>query len=197
MTTALLLSGGIDSTALAAWKRPDLCITVDYGQLAAETEISCAKNICSELSLSHDVIRVDCKGLGSGDLVGKPPLAAAPVSEWWPYRNQLLLTLAAISTAALGIQQILVGAVRSDSSHRDGTREFFDLMDSVLAYQECNLRVSAPASELSSVELVKASGIKLSLLALTHSCHTGRIACGRCRGCQKHFSILQELGLEG
>ena len=31
MTTGLLLSGGIDSSALAFWKRPQVCFTVDYG----------------------------------------------------------------------------------------------------------------------------------------------------------------------
>ena len=33
---ALLLSGGMDSIALAFWKRPEIAITIDYGQRAAE-----------------------------------------------------------------------------------------------------------------------------------------------------------------
>ena len=38
MNTALLLSGGMDSIALAYWKRPDIALTIDYGQAAADAE---------------------------------------------------------------------------------------------------------------------------------------------------------------
>lgn len=195
MKTALLMSGGIDSSALAAWKRPDFCITVDYGQLAAEAEIYSSRSICAELNLTHDVIRADCRALGSGDLAGTAPLAEAPVPEWWPFRNQLLVTLAAIRCASLGASHIFIGAVKTDSYHQDGKEEFFRLLDATLTYQELNIRVSTPAINMSSVELVRASGMDDSILVLTHSCHTGRLACGRCRGCQKHFKIFQELNL--
>ncbi|HTE89298.1 MAG TPA: 7-cyano-7-deazaguanine synthase [Terriglobales bacterium] len=196
MKTGLLLSGGIDSSALAAWKRPNICLTIDYGQFAADAEIYSASQICQELGLSHEVVRVDCRALGSGDMTGTPPLPCAPVPEWWPFRNQLLVTLAAVRLSSDGVEQIMIGAVRSDFCHRDGTAQFFDLLDAALAYQELGIRVSAPAISMSSVELVKSSGITPSHLALTHSCHTGRHSCGRCRGCQKHFQVFQHLGLE-
>ena len=48
------------------------------------------------LNLEHRVIRCDLSDLGSGDLVGKAANVAAPASEWWPYRNQMLVTLAAM-----------------------------------------------------------------------------------------------------
>jgi 7-cyano-7-deazaguanine synthase len=193
MMTALLMSGGIDSTALAAWKRPDMCITIDYGQLAAEAEIYSAGQICSDLNLTHEVLKANCSSLGSGDMSGTPAVAGAPIPEWWPFRNQLLVTLAAIRCASLDVRHILVGAVKEDASHKDGVEEFFKLLDSLTSFQELYIRVSAPAIRMSSVELVKASGISQSTLALTHSCHTGRLACGKCRGCRKHITIMDEL----
>jgi 7-cyano-7-deazaguanine synthase len=39
---AVLLSGGMDSIALACWQRPEFAITVDYGQRAAATEVAVA-----------------------------------------------------------------------------------------------------------------------------------------------------------
>ena len=42
MKTALLLSGGMDSIAIAWWKRPDIALTLDYGQQAANAEIKAA-----------------------------------------------------------------------------------------------------------------------------------------------------------
>ena len=94
MTAAILLSGGIDSVALAFWQRPSFAITIDYGQRAAEAEIVAARQVSQELGINHEILRIDCSTIGSGDMAGAAPDAIAPVTEWWPYRNQLLVTLA-------------------------------------------------------------------------------------------------------
>ena len=51
MSAVLLLSGGMDSTALAAWKRPSACVTVDYGQQAAAAELKAATLVGELLGL--------------------------------------------------------------------------------------------------------------------------------------------------
>lgn len=196
MSIGLLLSGGIDSSALAFWKRPPVCLTVDYGQLPASAEISAAKSIVAYIGARHEILRVDCSSLGSGDLSRKPALALSQTPEWWPFRNQLLITLSAMRAVELGIQELLVGTVRSDSVHGDGTAEFFAMLDRTLACQEGGLRVSAPALAMTSLELIASAAIPLEALAATHSCHTGCLACGRCRGCQRRFTAFQSLGLE-
>ena len=94
MKSALLLSGGMDSIALAWWKRPDMAFTVDYGQLAAAAEVVAARAVSERLQVPHYIIRFDGRELGSGDMAGSTPDVHAPASDWWPYRNQLLLTLA-------------------------------------------------------------------------------------------------------
>ena len=35
----MLLSGGMDSIAVAYWRRPSLAITIDYGQVPAAGEL--------------------------------------------------------------------------------------------------------------------------------------------------------------
>jgi 7-cyano-7-deazaguanine synthase len=132
--------------------------------------------------------------LGSGDLAGKPPHANAPASDWWPFRNQFLLTVAAMHAVDLGVNRLLIGIVRSDSFHSDGTAEFVKRMNDVLMLQEGHVRVEAPAVQMTSVELIRQSGISLALLCWAHSCHTANQACGRCRGCNKHREIMAELG---
>ena len=67
------------------------------------------------------------------------PNAAAPASDWWPYRNQMLLTFAAMKCIGLGVTKLLIGTVRSDGSHIDGTPEFVHLMDQLLSMQEGGL----------------------------------------------------------
>ncbi|MFY9512883.1 MAG: 7-cyano-7-deazaguanine synthase, partial [Rubrivivax sp.] len=63
MTTrnALLLSGGMDSLCIAWWKRPDVAITIDYGQLPAQAEVAAAAAVCERLGVEHHVLRVDCR----------------------------------------------------------------------------------------------------------------------------------------
>src|SRR5438552_1313960 len=125
MITGLLLSGGMDSVALAYWKRPTHAYTVDYGQAAFQGEYRAAAAIAKALGIEHHSIHADCSSLGSGDMSGKVASKHAPVSEWWPYRNQLVVTLTAMRALDDGIEELMVGSVRSDSSHVDGTPEFY------------------------------------------------------------------------
>lgn len=194
MGVGLLMSGGLDSAALAFWKKPDVAMTIDYGQVCAEAEVLAAQQICREIGLVQELVRVDCRHLGSGDLAGISPHDDAPTQEWWPYRNQLLVTIGAMRALAMGVDRLLLGTVASDSSHRDGTVEFIASIDKLLQLQEGGMRVLAPAIEMSSAELIRTSGVSVDVLAWCHSCHTANTACGRCRGCFKHQSVFSELG---
>jgi 7-cyano-7-deazaguanine synthase len=191
----LLLSGGIDSIALAAWRRPQEAVTIDYGQACADAEVRAASQVCKEFEIEHHIIRADCSKLGSGDLAGTTPLEVAPAPEWWPFRNQLLITFAAMRAVARGIQRIAIGTVNTDSFHADGTRAFLQQIDDLCRLQEGKVSVSAPAIDMTSGQLVRTSGISPELLAWAHSCHVADFACGRCRGCQKHRVVMEELGL--
>jgi len=194
---ALLLSGGMDSLAIAWWKRPELAITLDYGQRAAEAEKFASAQVCKEVGIPHEIVTIDCSSLGSGDMAGTPPDAAAQTSDWWPYRNQLLITLASMRAISRGMQTLYIGTVRADGdSHLDGTSDFVQKMDELMAYQEGHLRVFAPAIELSTAELIRLAGVPPGLLAWSHSCHKANIACGGCRGCNKYLQTYQELGAE-
>jgi len=189
----LLLSGGMDSIALAYWKRPQVAFTVDYGQAAAPAELAASRQIASDLGIRHEVVVADCSSLGSGDMAGAPPLGLAPASEWWPYRNQLLVTLAGMRAVAIGVTELMVGSVASDGVHADGRADFYAAIDGLMSLQEGGLRVTAPALHLATAELVRTSGIPGELLAWAHSCHVGPLACGQCRGCVKHFEVTAEL----
>lgn len=196
MSDLLLLSGGIDSTALAAWMRPKLCITVDYGQKAAKAEIQSAQKICSLLELEHQVVRCDIRKLGSGDMAGKPTSEYSSNSEFWPFRNQFLVTLGAMAAVSSGLKRVILGTVNTDERHIDGTSQFRNNLSKVLAIQEGGIELIAPAAELSSYELVSHSGIPLDIIAWAHSCHVSDLACGSCNGCIKHSHVMEQLGLK-
>jgi len=194
VSAALLLSGGMDSLSLAWWQRPILAVTIDYGQLPAAAEIAAASAICQALDIEHRIVRVDCRSLGSGDMAGQQSSPHAPASDWWPYRNQLLVTLAAMKAIERGIKKLLLGTVSSDGSHRDGTVEFVHRMNELVSMQEGELGVEAPAINLSTYELIKVAEVPMELLAWAHSCHRSEVPCGACRGCNKYFQTFRELG---
>ena len=191
MSAALLLSGGMDSIAIAYWKRPRYGITIDYGQKPADGEIRAARAVCMTLDIEHVIIHADISALGSGDLAGLPSVGDAPASEWWPYRNQFLLTVAAMKCLSLRTTELMIGALRTDGFHADGTAEFIGRMNELFSLQEGDLEVRAPAIELTAVELVQKSQAPHSVLAWSHSCHKAPHACGDCRGCYKHFETMQ------
>jgi 7-cyano-7-deazaguanine synthase len=196
MKAALLLSGGMDSIALAWWQRPALAITVDYGQRAASAELRAAAAAAEAMGIEHLVVKTDLGALGSGDMAGTEPLALAPVSEWWPYRNQMLVTLAAMKGVTRGVQRLLLGTLKTDGRHADGRPDFISAMDLLLRLQEGGLRLEAPAMGMTAAELIRASHVPMEILAWAHSCHVGVHACGLCRGCQKHYETLVELGVD-
>lgn len=194
MKAVLLLSGGLDSTALAAWKRPSHCLVVDYGQRSAEAETRAAGIVADRLGLPLARVRVDCSVLGQGDLAGSAGSEHSRHAEWWPYRNQLLVTFAAAWALQNDHDTVWTGTILTDDRHADGTRGFYERLDDLLSYQEGGVRVSAPAGQLDCEELVTRSGVTDDVLAWTHSCHTGNLACGHCAGCRKRTGVLRTLG---
>jgi 7-cyano-7-deazaguanine synthase len=183
---ALLLSGGIESSCLAFWKRPQLCITVDYGQACAEMEIETSASIARKLKLKHAVVHAPVQqkfGLSRVDEKSNKP-------EFWPFRNQFIGTVAAMHLYGSKAKEIWFGTVRTDSRFSDGSKMFFRRLDSLTVHQEGGIAIRAPAISLSTEQLIEKSKTPWSILGATFSCHRGNTACGDCPGCEKQRSVL-------
>lgn len=194
----ILLSGGIDSCSLTYLYREELslAITIDYGQRAAISEISSSKKICEVLGIKHEVIQLKAKNLGSGEMAytnSRSSLAAQP--EWWPFRNQLIITLAAMRMIAFGSSNLLVGSVKNDKKFLDGTSRFFRALNKCLNVQEGSIQIETPAIKMTTRELIVESNVPDLLLLWTHSCHISNVPCGRCNGCAKYFKVLKSVGI--
>lgn len=188
---ALLISGGLDSSALAYWYRPDVCVTVDYGQRAAKGEMAASTAICQAIGLPHRRIEADLSALGSGTMADRAPAAGGAVAEFWPYRNQMLVTLAAMLLMPQGLKEIMVGSVSTDR-HADGRAPFYRALDRAVSLQEGGVRVTAPVRQYSTPKLLKLSGFPYDLVGLTFSCHVHEFACGQCSGCLKHRECVED-----
>lgn len=208
----LLLSGGHDSIALAVLCRPSACLTIDYGQRPVVGEMRAAKAVVQALALDWHQFQVDLSPIGSGLLhddgagahadadaatafKGGAPVEGAPSPEWWPYRNQLLVSLAAAWALPRGFDELVIGSVAPDGErHKDGTPGFYQRLNELVSYQEGGIRVTAPAIGLSSAELIRASGVTDAVLGFAHSCHVAAYPCGMCPGCRKHEDVIQASG---
>jgi 7-cyano-7-deazaguanine synthase len=192
---AVLLSGGLDSAALAFWQRPVVAYTIDYGQSAAVAEIAAAALVAGRVGCEHIVLSVNARQLGCGAMVGTPQTNVSSHEEWWPFRNQLLLTLAGMHAVQNSINTLMIGTVCSDNRHADGSNEFLAGINGLMSLQEGALRISAPARQLSTVELIAQSGLPPSAMLQTHSCHRGNSHCCACPGCRKRMQIFDHFSL--
>lgn len=176
--------------------RPEHCVHVDYGQIPAEAELRAAAQVAVDLGLPFTSLAVPAGQVGAG-LMSAEAADGLPVDvspEWWPFRNQLLITLAAAWAVQRGFEVVIIGTVASDGArHADGTRDFLTRIDDLLAVQEGHLRVEAPAAGMSSAELITTSGVTDAVLGWTHSCHRANFPCGACPGCVKRQEVLQQL----
>jgi 7-cyano-7-deazaguanine synthase len=219
----LLLSGGMDSAALAALTRPSRTLCIDYGQRPAVAELRAARAVTTRLRLPYDELRIDLSPIGAGllhtdnalgtpttdsDGVGSGPSPTrrhgilSPSPEWWPLRNQLLVSIAA--AWALGqstpegapIRVVYTATIASDGRrHVDGTPAFYDALHRVIVMQEGGIRVAAPAIGYTAAGLARLTGPDEALLSWTHSCHRSSIPCAACPGCYKRADVLTELGI--
>ena len=201
--SVLLLSGGVDSAALAYALRPAYTLFVDYGQRPAVAESRAARAVAKELGLEHAQVTVNLESVGAGLLHDGETRPGWPSPEWWPFRNQFLVTIAGAwlvgALDALDFSgsspMVLTGTVASDGSrHRDGTEGFYTALDALMRCQEGGFGVAAPALRVSTERLVEDSGVTDAVLGWTHSCHTSRFPCGDCPGCFKRARVLGELG---
>jgi 7-cyano-7-deazaguanine synthase len=192
MRDLLLLSGGLDSSCLAIRDRPAAAIVIDYGQRPAAAEAAAAAAVAAATGIPLLQLRADCSAAGAGLLADDELVTSSPSPEWWPFRNQLVVTLAASVAVQHGYDTVSVATVSTDRErHADGAPAFYAALDQLTAMQEGSIRVRAPAIDMTSDELLASVDIVDDLLIATHSCHVANVACGWCPGCVKRSAVLR------
>ena len=186
----LLLSGGLDSAAIAAIEQPAQAVFVDYGQVAAEAERSAAHAVAGYLDIELKETSVNLASLGSGTLTGTEPVSHAPTPEWFPFRNQFLATIGAAHAAQQDLKAVILGLVEGDEErHADNTARFMASINKLVSDQEQQIRVVAPYARTPSHELLIESNLPEEILRLTYSCYTGDGPCGECPGCLRRDEV--------
>jgi len=175
---AVLLSGGIDSTACVDLYldigRPPIGVFIDYGQPAATDE---RKSV--DLITRYYSIPLLCCTWSS-------PSRKSP--GFIQGRNAFLLTSALLEIP----QQILLVAlgIHSGTSYPDCSVEFLVRMQAVIDSSSKNgLQIAAPFINWTKSEIIDYCCYRKIPLEMTFSCEQGGKPCGECLSCRDRREI--------
>ena len=211
----VLLSGGLDSTTVAAIARSQgyevFGLSFCYGQRHA-VELEAAARVAKSLGVTkHLVMDMDLRKIGGSaltDSIDVPKGRREGVKEneipvtYVPARNTIFLSYALAWAEVLGAWDIFVGVNAVDySGYPDCRPEFiaaFERMANLATKAgvtgRSRIKIRTPIIKMSKGEIIK-TGLKLGVdYRLTHSCYdplpNGK-ACGLCDSC-----LLRKKGFE-
>ena len=205
MKAVCLVSGGPDSAVAAAMAKKggyDLYfLSFDYGQIATR-ELESAKKIVKALGAKeHRVVDIsflkDLYGSGVTALLDEdiqmPERFEQSVIV--PFRNGILLSIAAGYAATIGADAIFYGAQGDDARfYPDCGQEFVSAISQAISSgTESKLTVRNPLGDKTKAVVVKLA-VELGVpLELTWSCYLNLKAhCGRCESCRNRKLAFKE-----
>lgn len=204
MKQALLLaSGGMDSTTLAYWLRarsiPFRPLFVNYGQHCATTELETLRRVLPRSCL-RSLVTVDVSDVYRGApsrLIKEADLWTEHVSHedlYLPYRNILLLSIAAARVQAGGGGDVFTAFINSNhASEIDCSADFFARLSKLMKTYG-GVRVKMPFRNYSKLQVARI-GIRLKApIGETFSCQvSSTIPCGACPNCVDRLHALAAL----
>ena len=213
----VLFSGGLDSTTALAWAldRYDIvqAVTFDYGQ-RHRVEVGLARKAARRAGVPHAVLKVDLRQIGGSALTdsriplprpgGGPARRSGPPSTYVPFRNGILLALAAAWAETRGIRDLVCGFHVEDSpDYPDTTRTFVNAMEKAVqagtkaAFGGPKVRILAPLIGLSKTGIIRL-GLRLGAdYSYAVSCYAGaERPCGTCSSCRFRARAWKAVGRE-
>lgn len=219
MQAVVLLSGGIDSTTCLAMAVNEFgadnvkALCLSYGQ-KHDKELQSAMKVAKYYDVQLVVEEInpfqfsDCTLLkGRGDIKHKSYAeqlkemgGEGTVDTYVPFRNGILLSIAAAFAYSIGANYVYYGAHADDAAGRaypDCTPEFVTSMDAAI-YEGTGHRVNiiAPLLMMNKSEVV-AVGLNLNApYELTWSCYEGEEKpCGKCGTCIDRMKAFEINGI--
>jgi len=205
MHNIVLLSGGLDSTVcatIASKRGPTIAYIVDYGQKHSK-EIVCAMEVADFLNIEtrFETIRLQRKSALTG---GREIEFDVPYGEiernnpstYVPFRNALLLSLAASLAEDVEADSIYIGCNSVDfSGYWDCTPKFVKVFNKVVQLR--GIKIITPLMNKTKKQIVRIAKRLNAPLHLTWSCYVGgQSACGRCDSCKLRLKGFYEAGFQ-
>jgi 7-cyano-7-deazaguanine synthase len=208
MTTAVLLSGGLDSAVLVAEEAArgevqPIYVSAGLAWESAEQAIV-ARLLASEPLRAHVrplvTLSVDMQDIYAAThwaITGRPPAYHTPDEDvYLPGRNIVLLSKAGVFCAAANIERLVIGTL-AHNPFPDATPEFRAAMERALSLGLGQpLAIAAPFADIGKADVIR-RGAALSVpFTLTLSCmKPGTGHCGTCSKCRERHDAFLAAGL--
>jgi len=199
----LLASGGLDSTTMAYWLISQTIdftpLFIDYGQHCAKTEYETLIKVIPS-NYQNRIETIDISGIyrkSQSRFIQPANLWVDDIQAddlYIPYRNILLLTVAASFAQTIGVTNVYSAFINSNHAKEiDCSNEFFEKMESLLAGFG-TIKINMPFRYYSKYEVAKI-GIDLGAkIGETFSCQASpEIPCGACPNCVDRLTALKKL----
>lgn len=208
-SAVVLLSGGLDSYVSFAVAKEyydvKLALTFDYGQRAANDEISASAKMCDKYGVEHCVVKLPflaeiskIAGCALNDKdkelefekLDKESMKAV----WVPNRNGLFLNVAASYCDAYNYDCIVFGANKEEAgTFSDNSTKFCKMADSFFMYStNKHPKVFAPLMNMEKHRIIDFAvnlGVDLSLLKSCYNAKDDNESyknhCGVCESCKR------------
>jgi len=208
----LILSGGMDSTvalyqALAAGKTVT-ALSFNYGAKHNHRELPLAQATCRALGVEHQVVELDCINtlfrsdlLQSGGEVPDGPYNHEDMRKTVvPFRNGIMLSIAAGYAESLGAAELLIGSHSGDHAiYPDCRPSFNQAMDQAIREGSGNtVRLHIPFAGMDKRDIGDL-GRKLGVdFTRTWTCYKGgETHCGTCGACdERKYALRNQEGLD-
>jgi 7-cyano-7-deazaguanine synthase len=212
MSTAVLLSGGLDSAVLVADEaaRDDVQpVYVSVGLAWEGAERAIVSSFLARAPLNGRSRPLVSLGIDMRDIYaathwamqGRPPAYHTPDEDvYLPGRNVVLLGKAAVYCAAAKIERLVIGTL-AHNPFPDATPEFRDAMARALSLGlDWPLAIDAPYANAEKTEVIRRGAALAVPFELTLSCMNppssqSAIHCGLCSKCRERHDAFVDAGV--
>ena len=215
----VLLSGGLDSTTVAAIAKQQgfavYALSFDYGQ-THKVELEFARGVAEKLGVvRHAVVKVDLRAFGGSALTSDTPIPKNRSTEaighgvpvtYVPARNTVFLSLALAWAESLGATDIFIGVNALDySGYPDCRPEFIAAFETMAnlgtkigTEEGKRIKIHTPLISMTKREIIE-TGLDLGVdYGLTTTCYDpspSGVACGACDACLLRLKGFAEAGV--
>lgn len=208
--TAVLLSGGLDSSVALYWAQRHhgvkLALSFNYASNHGARELACAAWQAASLGIEHRIIDISSIAvhLKSALLSGAQDIPDGAYGldlmkqTVVPFRNGIFLSIAAGIAESHDTRQLVIAAHAGDHSIYPDCREAFmaAMTDAIRLGTYAELEIIRPFIHCSKTDIVS-MGAELGVdFTHTYSCYKGGdIHCGTCSTCMERREAFLQAGI--